>query len=229
MNTLKLLSSDFLMKESDIKTFTLQLLNKKKPYQIPDGATVRILIADEEHLLISKLTTIEDATNGIVSFVINENLDDGLFDCEIVVSDGQDLHETFPEEDFQSFRIVANLEERPLVGIEEIEQDGYKILITRLDNLEVKLENHTHEEFATKEQLEMKAETSIVDVLAKDLIELGNEFNEHDHDEYITLEELMNAISGKANIEDVHTKEELIIESFSETEVLAMFNAMFDE
>lgn len=229
MNTLKLLSSDFLMKESDTKTFTLQLLNKKKPYQIPDGASVRILIANEDYLLVSKLATIEDATSGIVSFVVNEDLGEGLFDCELVVSDGRGLHETFPEQDFQSFRIVANLEDRPLAGIEEVEPDAYKTLLTRLDNLEIVLENHTHEEFATKEQLETKAEVEVVNTLIEDLTKLETNFNEHDHEEYITLEELTEALSGKANIEDVHTKEELIIESFSETEVLAMFNAMFDE
>ena len=189
MNALKLLSDDFVMKESDTKTFILQLMNDDAPYQIPNDAFVRIIIANETDILISKIIDVLDRAMGIVKVTINEYLGDGLFDCELVVT-GENIHETFPEQYFQTFRIMPNLENRPE---NPLTPTTYQVLISRLDATEAKMAN------------------------LEDYVQ-----------GFITQEELEIALEPKANTADVHTKEELKVETYTEEEVLDMFTAMFN-
>lgn len=208
MKTVKLLTDDMLMKEGDTKTFTVQLLDEGCPYQIQPEAFVRLLIANEHDVLVSKLITIDSKGSGIVTFTIDEELGDGLFDCELVVSDGEDLHVTFPEKDYQALRIVPNLENRPSSSIPP---NSYQLIITRLNNLESELESHTH-------VYDDLVDKPFIPESVSDLV------NDRD---YVTKTEMNIALEPKANIEDVHLKSELEVGTYTEEEVLAIFTAMF--
>ena len=143
MNTVKILNDDFTIKEGDTKTiFRLELLYQDGTHPNLEGSKVTVYIANKFHPTVFKDMEIEG--EGIVSFVL-DNKDvtgKGLLDVEIVVVYPDGNRETFPEKDYLKLKVVPNLENR---GIEDIDQNTYELLITKINNITKDLEEYVVE------------------------------------------------------------------------------------
>lgn len=217
MNTVKMLN-EFITKEGDIKVFSLQLLNNELPYVIPDDANVRLVVANGESLLINKLINIVDKEQGIVEFDI-ENIGDGIFECEFILT-ARNIRTTFPEKDYQTIRIVPSLETK---NQESITPTLYEILIERIDFVEQRLSNHTHEyediigvpDFVTYSEMEenLRTKPSYDEACLKS-----------DLENYVTNVVFTNELDKKSDKEHVHSYNDLTDKPTIPTKVSELTN-----
>lgn len=135
METLKI-SEKFIQKEKDNSAFEFELISDGNPFNIPENAVVRLIVANKTNVLINKPIDIIDFENGIVQFVVDEKIGIGKYDCEVVVTFGE-RHMTFPTEGYQTFQINKNLE--GLTSGELIQPTDYELLLKRIELLETQL------------------------------------------------------------------------------------------
>ena len=162
METIKM-SEKFVQKQKDNVFFDFELVSDNKVFSIPESAYIRFVLADNLKILINKQMEILDRETGRVRFTLEEKLDVGKYNCEIIATyldENGERHLTFPTEGYQVFQINKNLESLP-VG-ELLKETEYEILLGRIEDVET--------QYATKEELETAiANVDVTEQLAQGL------------------------------------------------------------
>lgn len=126
------LIDDYIIKSQDIKTFQIQLLRDGKPHAIPEDCTVKLLIANTKAIVKEEEMVVVDAEQGIVQFTLQATIGTGSFDCEFVLSNGDDINLTFPDNGYTVLKVSPCLTERP---IEVITKSEYEKLNEKIEDL----------------------------------------------------------------------------------------------
>lgn len=140
MKTLKVIGN-FMKKEIDTPTFQLQLLEDGIPYIFTNNAIVRLIIEKTGRNVLNKLIEITDYNTGIVEFEVNEALGSGNYNCEIIVTEGNEIA-TFPTNGYQTFQINKNLDTK-MTG-ETIQKSEYEIILERIGAVEHEMSNKSN-------------------------------------------------------------------------------------
>jgi len=141
MLSVKLLD-DYLIKSQDIKTFKIQLLRDGLPNAIPAGCTVKLLIANGKSIVKQETMKVVSAEEGIVEFTLKATIGVGNFDCEFVLSNGNDINLTFPDNGYTVLKVSPCLTERP---VEQVTPTEWEALNERMDGLVIELETFESE------------------------------------------------------------------------------------
>lgn len=108
MLSIKLLD-DYLIKSGDKKIFKIQLLRDNLPQIIPEGSIVTIRISDGNKIVHEEQMDIIDAELGIVHLNFTANIGFGSFMCEYVMTKGEEIHLTFPDNGYITLNISQSL------------------------------------------------------------------------------------------------------------------------
>jgi lysophospholipase L1-like esterase len=134
MNYVKIINEALVTKVGDLSTeFKFQLLDSYRSPVDLTGKTVTMQIATSDTLILQRVLTPADATNGLVSFSFESGdaLGIGQRDIEFVVSNGVDDVEVFPSDGYVRMTIQPNL----------LDRDGdEQVLISLLDAQEQALD-----------------------------------------------------------------------------------------
>lgn len=207
-NSVKILSPKRLVfKETDTsEIFEFQLLQGKQPQDLTD-AIVKVVIANDNAVLMNEEIAVISPTDGQISFKLNDEdiLSTGLLDVEFEVFYANGEHEIFPDDKYLHINVIPKLSTRPDKYTKVYQ---YEIVMRHVNELIKDIENELENIvggdidsiYATKNEVDSKLAVKAD--------------KEHTHEQYLTehqdisqlatKEELQNGLNGKADIDHEH-------------------------
>ena len=207
-NSVKILSPKRLVfKETDTsEIFEFQLLQGKQPQDLTD-AIVKVVIANDNAVLMNEEIAVISPTDGQISFKLNDEdiLSTGLLDVEFEVFYANGEHEIFPDDKYLHINVIPKLSTRPDKYTKVYQ---YEIVMRHVNELIKDIENELENIvggdidsiYATKNEVDSKLAVKAD--------------KEHTHEQYLTehqdisqlatKEELTNELASKADIEHNH-------------------------